>query len=432
MRKSGLTTIIITIAFLLLLLPSRASEKGANDSTLMIPFIRTEIHTGVFYNLHRERDQVRTKDTNDLEKLTSHSLKFRWAHRRWKYHTFRQEEWEYQLQAGPFYGEGSLLDSSASQVIDASQTVTGLRTNASARYSSRFYYNSRSYTIVKVNAWGRYDLFKRKEDGTFLDSSRVESPWLEKTNQSKLRMGIEAEGGWGWGRLSPVNDMMKAEYLLQKYYAGRVFSEKEVLLFAREIARIKNRRNARLGHHPEKEAEQVKTYLNRKMMLEAPENIAADWQAGEFLPRLKGTRMEAGPFFNYYNMEPDFVWGGYLSIENARYCSLNRNRNIAARLSYNSYKRQDWLRLEVDLGWDFYPGINSQYGFGVKYVPGVVVHDIDDYGTIRHHVIPYLNYYSQINPKYRMDLAFSWRLAQNDKFMMPGPEVSVSFYRSKY
>ncbi len=150
------------------------------------------------------------------------------------------------------------------------------------------------------------------------------------------------------------------------------------------------------------------------------------------MPRMNGTRIELGPFFNYYNREPDFIYGGYLTFENEKYCNLNWNRLLKVSLSYNGYKRQDWLLLETELGWSFYPNLKNRYDFGLKYVPGVTVNGIDDFGTVRHNFVPYVNYYSQLSSKYRMDLAFSWRISEKEKFMIPGPEFSVSFYRSRY
>jgi hypothetical protein len=76
--------------------------------------------------------------------------------------------------------------------------------------------------------------------------------------------------------------------------------------------------------------------------------------------------------------------------------------------------------------------LKTEYGFGLKYMPGMVVDGFDDIGPIRHNFIPYLEYFSQVNSKYRIETALAWRIAPNDQFMLPGPEVSVSVYRSKY
>ena len=426
----------IKILFLVLLIFSGFSgystENFENDSTMLFPFLKKELNKGFIYHLQEEREQELTDNSNYFEDLTTNSLLFRWSDQNWKYLVFRQEDWNYTFEAGPFLGSGTLRDSTTTEFIDANQDVIGMRTKAAAGYASRFYYDFKNYTIVKVNAWGQFDLYRRTTEGVRTDSNQVVAPYSEDSSQSKLRYGFEAAAGWGRGRLNPMNHFMVAEYLLNKNYARRNFSDEEITRLAVEIGRTKHSRNARSGHDAEKEAEQLKSFINRQMLLEEPESIPSDWEMGEFMPRMNGTRVEVGPFFNYYNHEPDFIFGGYLKIEHEKYCNLNWNRLVRANLSYNSYKKQDWMLLETELGWSFYPDLKTRYDFGLKYIPGVVVNDIDDFGTVRHNFIPYVNYYSQLSSKYRMDLAFSWRITENDTFVLPGPEVSVSFYRSKY
>lgn len=46
---------------------------------------------------------------------------------------------------------------------------------------------------------------------------------------------------------------------------------------------------------------------------------------------------------------------------------------------------------------------------------------INDVGKVRHNFVPYLECFSQINSKYRMETALAWRIAPNDRFMIPGP-----------
>ena len=410
----------------------RANENFKNDSTVLFPFVKKELNTGLIYRLQENRDQVLTDNSNNLEELTTNSLLFKWSNRNWKYLVFRQESWNYTFEAGPFLGSGTLTDSTKAEFIDADQDVIGLRTRAAASYASRFYYDFKNYTIVKVNAWGKYDLYRRNAEGMRTDSNQVTTDYSAESDQSELRYGFEAAAGWGRGRLNPMNHFMVAEYLLKNNYERRNFSDEEITRLAVEIGKIKHSRNARLGHNAEVEAEQLKAFINQQMLLEAPENILAEWEMGEFMPRMNGTRVELGPFFNYYNREPDFIYGGYLKIEHENYCNLKWNRVVKASLSYNSYKKQDWLLLETQLGWSFYPNLKSRYDFGLKYVPGVTVNGVDDFGAVRHNFVPYINYYSQLTSKYRMDLAFSWHISEKEKFMIPGPEVSFSFYRSRY
>lgn len=432
MKRIGFSGFVFFILLFLSHLQSSALGEFKTDSLSYFNYFKKELNTGFTYSLQKEREQIRTENTNDFEEITMNFLRFRWANRNWNLAPFKQEKWEYNFEIGPFYGSGTLLDSSATQVIDAEQNVMGVRAIAAARYASRFYYDHKNYTIVKLDARGSYGLLRSDASGTVTDSLGLETPYSKKSDLSKLRYGFEAKAGWGRGRLNAMNHFMIAQYLFEKNYERRNFSDSEIVLLAREIGRIKHARDARIGHDPEKEAEQLTAYLNRELMLEPPEAVLSDWEMGEFSPRFEGTRMEIGPFFNYFNREPDFIFGGYLQFENAKYCNLKWNRNLSASLSYNSYKERDWILLETELGWSFYPNLKTRYDFGLKYVPGVIVNEIDDFGTVRHNFIPYVNYYSQLSSKYRMDLAFSWRIAENDTFVLPGPEVSVSFYRSKY
>ncbi len=105
---------------------------------------------------------------------------------------------------------------------------------------------------------------------------------------------------------------------------------------------------------------------------------------------------------------------------------------MGAALSYNAYKRDDWVLLETHLGWSLYPSLKSEYGFGIKYIPGMMIRKIDDLGKVRHNFVPYLEYFSQLNSKYRVETTFAWRIAPNDRFMIPGPEMNITFYRSRY
>jgi hypothetical protein len=157
-----------------------------------------------------------------------------------------------------------------------------------------------------------------------------------------------------------------------------------------------------------------------------------DWSFTEFRPRYQGSRFEFGPFFSYFNREPDFVYGGFLQFENEKYCNLKWNRKLTAKISYNSYKHHDWMLLETNAGWSWYPTLRTEVGAGVKYVPGMTVDDFREYGPVKHNFIPYIDYFSQISRRYRIETTFAWRVAPDDQFMMAGPEFSVSVYRSRY
>jgi hypothetical protein len=432
MKIIGITGIVFFTVLIFQPFFIKAAEELGNDPSVLFVFKKKELNTGLVFYTKKEREGLRTDVSRQYDELMTGSARFRWANRNWNYIGYRQEEWDFWLETGPLAGNGNLIDSSATEVIEADYQVAGLRTNVAASYASRFYHDVRNYTIVKVNVWGRYDLFRKKADGTLLDSTGVTVPYDEKSDQSKFRGGFESVAGWGWGRLNPMNHYMTAEYFLDKYYKGRIFSEEEIKLVAYEIGKIKHRRDARDGHSPEQETEQINAFLNRKMLLEIPQNAQSDWELSEFQPRFHGSRIEAGPFFKYFNREPDFVWGGYVQYKNAKYIGFKWNRDVSANLSYNSYKKHDWLLLEAGVGWTFYPNLKTRYSFGVKYVPGVTVQSAENFGKIRNNFIPYLGYFSQVSSTCRVDVAFSWRIAASDQFMLPGPELSVSVYSSRY
>lgn len=426
------TTIIICTVFGLMLFPLSVHAQLKADSSALYFFIKKELNAGAVLNFNAEREEVRTDESRDFEELRKGSVAFLWDSRTWLILPHREEIWNIALKAGPYLGKGDWIDSSAVQLIDTEQKLAGVEGNVHARYSGRFYFDRKNYTLINVKVWGDYSLFQRKAEGRLVDSNQVVFPYDKSSELSKLRYGIEAKAGWGIGRRNPVNHYMAAEWLLEKHYPDRLFSVEEKLRVAQEIGRIKNQRDARAGHSAEKEWEQLAEFLNKQMLLKVPDDALPDWKYTEFRPRFSGSRVEFGPFFNYFNREPDFVYGGYLKLENHKYCSLKRNRSLSARLSYNGYKRKDWVLIETGLGWTFYPGLKSEYGFGLKYIPGMVVDGFDDLGPVRHNFVPYVEYFGQISSKYRIEMALAWHIVPNDQFMLPGPEVTLSVYRSKY
>ena len=430
MKNSGL--LVGSFLLVLFFFSERGFSQPHSDSTSLSFFIKKELNTGVVFSFNAEREELRTDKTRNFEEITKGFAGFRLENRNWFFLPYRQETWNILFEARPWYGKGNWIDSTKVQVIDAEQKLTGLQGNIQANYSSRFYFDKKNYTLVSVNAWGNYGLLRRNAEGFQTDSNQVTISYNEKSEHSKLRYGFQAKAGWGVGRLNPMNHYMAANWLLDKFYEGRLFSEEEILKVAREIGRIKHQRNARTGHSVENEWEQLSEYMKKQLFLKNPGSVVTDWELTEFRPRFSGSRIEFGPFFNYFNREPDFVYGGYLKFENHKYCSLKRNRNLIASLSYNGYKRKDWILLETDLGWSFYPNLKNEYGFGLKYIPGMVVNGLDDIGPVRHNFVPYLEYFNQVNSKYRIETALAWRFVSNDQFMLPGPEVSVSVYRSRY
>jgi hypothetical protein len=243
---------------------------------------------------------------------------------------------------------------------------------------------------------------------------------------------LDARAGWGIGRLKPMNHFMVADFILKKYYKHRGFSQNEITKFADEIARIKHQRNIKAGHKTDTESEQMQEYLNQKMFLIPVSSLEEEWKTGEFLPRFNGNRVEFGPFFKYYNQEPDFIYGGYILYDNAKYCTTKWNRNFSAGVNYNAYKKQDWILAEIRIGWSYFMKLKSQFDFGFKYVPGIALNGTGNDGELNNGFIPYLGYFTQIDSKNRVDIKLSYRISEDEKLMLSGPEFSVSVYRSRY
>lgn len=402
------------------------------EENQIMDFQKRELNWGVNYNSKSDREEFRTNKSRNYEELVFGAATFQLNSRNWNFLDFKQEQFDFNVELGPLWGNGNWIDSTHLANKMADHSIFGVRGNAAISYSNRFFYNNKNYTIIQIIGWGRYDLFSQNSNGNSADSNNVITSFEEKTNETKFRYGFEAKAGWGIGRLNPVNHFMIADYLMQKYYKGRNFSQEEIVQVANEIGNVKHRRNVKNGHATDKEVEQIRDFLRNKMFLSQIDNLELDWQYGEFAPRFQGSRLEFGPFFKYFNREPDFIYGGYAHYKNAKYYNHKWNRNFSATANYNRYKRQDWAIAEIDLGWSYFIKLKDQVDFGLKYVPGITINDMEIIGSLKHGFIPYLGYFSQINPKTRVNLMLALRISGDESLMLPGPEFSMSIYRSKY
>jgi hypothetical protein len=393
---------------------------------------KNEINWGLHYYAGTEREETRTGFWREYEELNSNAVKFQFKNLYWNFQETKQERIEFNLEAGPLWGNGNWIDSSAVANIEAGHKIFGLRTNASANYVSRFYYNKKNYTLVQLNGWARYDLYNQNSTGISTDSDNVVTEFEEETKDDKLRYGVDARAGWGIGRLEPMNHFMVADFILKKYYKHRDFSQDEITKFANEIARIKHQRNIITGHKTDVESSQMQEYLNQKMFLIPVSSLEEEWKTGEFLPRFNGNRVEFGPFFKYYNQEPDFIYGGYILYDNAKYCSTKWNRNFSAGVNYNAYKKQDWILAELSIGWSYFMKLKSQFDFGMKYIPGIAINGSENDGELNNGFIPFVGYFTQIDTKNRIDIKLAYRISEDEKLMLSGPEFSVSIYRCRY
>lgn len=428
---------IITAGFLTLfftgtLFPVVAKGQVTPDTMASPGYIKKEISTGMVIHLKNDRDELITDISREKEEMLSGSGSFLFKGQVWNFLERRQEIMDLSVQAGLFAGEGTRNDSTSLFMMDAEQKNYGLRIDLGGNYDTRFYYDRNNYTLIRVSGWLKNDFYQQNTSGTKTDSNKVTVPVKEEDFTHRYRYGFHAKAGWGFGRLDPVNHRMVAEYLLNNFYEGRVFSEQEIERVAVAIGEIKHRRDPGISHSAEKELEILKDYLRSALLLEAPATDSELWELGEFYPRFEGTRFELGPSFTYNNREPDFYYGAFMQFDNEKYINTAWNRLLSAKLQYSHYKKREWATLETRLGWTYYVGLKSQVGFGLSYIPGVIIHALDDFEPVRHNFIPYFEYFTQLNAKSRVSLSFAWNIGDGDEFMMSGPELSLLIYRSRY
>ena len=422
---------VFLIVFILIISNVGFAQYNFKNSEIF-HYRKNEINWGLLYAANPEMEETRTEFWREYDELFTGAAKFQFSNHIWNFQEFKQERVDFNLEAGPLWGKGSWIDSSEVANIEADHKIFGLRTNASANYASRFYYNKKNYTLVQINGWARYDLYRQNSSGFSTDSDNVVSDFEETTNEDKFRFSVDARAGWGIGSLKPMNHFMVADYILKTYYNHRGFSQTEIEKFADEIGRIKHRRNLQTGHNTDAESVQMQEFLNQKMFLIPVSSLENEWEMGEFIPRFSGNRVEFGPFFSYYNREPDFIYGGYVLYNHAKYCNLKWNRNFSAGVNYNAYKRQDWILAELSIGWSYFMKLKSQFDFGMKYIPGIALNGSVNDGELNNGFIPYMGYFTQIDSKNRVDIKLSYRISEDEKLMLSGPEFSVSVYRSRY
>ena len=448
MRKQRNSIYGLILPVLILFMASSVHAQNNNAENDVVSFRKRELNSGVVFDMNKELEELLSEEAIYTEENTLFNAKYRFANQYWNLLDYKQEYLNASFEIGAFGSFGDWSDSSSVASVIADQNSYGLRTNLNVDYLYRYYYDANSFTFFDVNAWGRYDVFRQNLDGTSTDSMGLVTPVDESDTKDRLRYGINAKVGWGTGRLSPMNHLMTAHYLLEKYYPGRIFSDIEIAQFAQFIARIKNNRSHKLARSAEQEMEDLAAYVRRTFVLASPESMGAVWEYGEFEPRFQGNKFEIGPHFSYYNKEPDFLYGGFIQYDNAKYVNVHWNRNFSAGIVYERYTRQDWetidggisndntsqdwAKADFNFGWSYYPNLKSQFDFGVRYLPGVEISSFDDFGSISHSLIPYFGYYTQLNAKSRIKFNCAWRIADGERFVLPGPEFSLAIYRSRY
>ena len=158
---------IIKVSFLLVFLmaalisgnPLKAGEEEKPDTSKVHLFIKKELNTGVVFSGSNEREELSTDESVEKEELFTGSAGFRFENRVWNFLSYKQEFIDLTFDLGPYLGVGNWKDSTSLFEVDGDQKTAGLRAKLGIDYTSRFYYDSRNYTLVQVNAWVRNDLF---------------------------------------------------------------------------------------------------------------------------------------------------------------------------------------------------------------------------------------------------------------------------------
>lgn len=431
-KKSILNTLVIVVFLALLTLPDRAFGQQNFGETAIRFYEKSEFNWGLLYKAGKEREELNTEVSKQFEETSTNQIKFQINTKRWTFLDYKQEQLDFGIELGSLWGNGNFIDSTTIENRTAVHSILGIRFNGAINYENRFYYTTKSYTVIQVQGKGNFDLFNKHSQGSSIDSNNVATDFDIKTDRSKFRYGFSARAGWGAGRLNPMNHVMVAEYIFDNYYTGRNFEKNEADKIIQQIDEIKSKRTIAGKHDIEMESDQLFEILNKQLFLTRPEGFEKEWKFGEYLPRFDGSRIEIGPFFKSSNREPDFIYGGYIQVNHEKYCNYTWNRRFNAGLNYNWYKTQDWMLAEIDLGWSYYKNLKSQVDFGLKYVPGIILNYFEDIEKVNHGFIPYIGYYSQINELTRINIFVALRISEDNGLLLPGPEFSVAVYRSRY
>ena len=153
---------------------------------------KKEVNTGFKLGGNSEREELRTDESRKYEELSTGAATFQFGSKFWNYLDYKQDEFDFNFEVGPFGGTGTWMDSSYVENVNAEHNLFGLRTSMSIDYLQRYYYNRKHYTIVKLNGQARYDWFKQNSTGTSIDSLGTTTNFDETSNETKFRFGFLA------------------------------------------------------------------------------------------------------------------------------------------------------------------------------------------------------------------------------------------------
>lgn len=424
------------ISGLLALLPlaALASNQFIPDKVSSLRFYKTELNSGFSFYKNDTRESFITDLSNFTENRSNYGADYFYSLNWFGLDNKKQEISKILIGIGPVYATGNSTFSEQLIARSADNRIFGATLSGKIDFSGRYYYEGNSYALVEAAGFGKIEKLQINSKGyeANLVSSAQATRFEENFLDNRLRYGIKTKAGWGIGQPEVANHLMEAEYILNSFYKGRLFSPGEKNELADKIGRIKNSRKLQAAHNTEKEAEEVARFLNSNLLLTIPGELVETWKYGEFSPRFDGNRFEVGPFFNYFNREPDFVYGGFLGFESDKYLNFRWSRLFKAELSYNRYKTRDWLQLETVFQFDFYQNLRSKFSLGLKYIPVLEVKDTRQNTSFQNVFIPTIGYFSQLNEKTRMELALVYNITNQNDYFIQGPEFSLSIYRSRY
>ncbi|HZH72803.1 MAG TPA: hypothetical protein VFD91_09955 [Mariniphaga sp.] len=139
---------------LILVISYTATAQEITNNQQNQIYIKQEINTGLLFKFSAEEEELLTDESFFRMKQNISSLNIMLESRNMLFLPSRQEQWGANLLIGPFLGNGEIADSSGIGFIDTNSTPAGFRGEAGLNYTSRFYWNNNTYTLLDVSGWG--------------------------------------------------------------------------------------------------------------------------------------------------------------------------------------------------------------------------------------------------------------------------------------
>jgi hypothetical protein len=426
--------LLISILLFIPALTVFSSTQSGDTPSEVYRFVKTELNSGLQFNRKNLRESSLTESGSYFENRENYATELFYSLNSWRFDDLKQETGRVILGIGPQWATGQSELNHPTLIKTADNSMFGAVVSGEINYSGRYYYGDNQYAVVVVDGTGSFESLKINSKGFSSNpmSSAFATPFEEEYTDNRFRYTLHAKAGWGLGWMEIVNHRMVAEYLLKDFYKDKLFTPEEKVAMTEKVAQIKNFRKLRTPSSLKKEAEELGEFLNNRFLLTIPENLEMFWKYSEFAPRFDGNRLEAGPFFSYFNREPDFVYGGFLKFDSGKYHSLKWSRHFKSELTYNRYKTRDWIKLETSLIFDYYCQLRTKFSFGLKYTPIVETSNDYDRTPFQNVFTPLVGFFTQLSRSLRMEGAFMYNITNKNNYFIKGPEFSLSVFRSRY